>query len=147
MAHVRKTARAALAAQVAGLATTGSSVFASRVYTVAPDALPCLLIYAREEASEIVTQGLPRALLRTTRFAVEAIAAANAALDDTLDQICTEVEVALGTDPTLGGTVRDLVLTETQVSLKGEGEQVYGSARMTFEAVTVTAENDPTTLR
>ena len=48
--HVRKQIRDRLVTLLTGLATTGSRVYKSRVYNLAPTyELPCLLIYTLEE--------------------------------------------------------------------------------------------------
>lgn len=131
MPHIRTNIRNAIKTAVTGLLTTGSRVFVSRVYPLQPGDLPCLMIYTMEDKSKVATRGPGRLILRTVSIAVDAIVSASSAVDDALDDICRQVEVALH-GSTLGGIALDVRLDTTTVGLDGSSEQPFGVARMTW---------------
>ncbi len=106
MAHLRKQIRDNVVTALTGLSTTGSRVYASRVYPMAAAKLPGLCVYAKSEEVETTTTTRPRTQLRTLTLSVEGFAVATSGLDNTLDAISLEVEEA----PVLiiaGASVRD----------------------------------------
>lgn len=131
MAHLRTTIRNAVKTAVTGLASTGSRVFASRVYPLQATDLPCLMIYTIEDKSKVATRGPSRQIHRTVTLAVDALAGSSATMDDTLDEICRQVEVALH-GSTLGGAALDVRLDTTTIGLDGSSDQPLGVARMTW---------------
>jgi hypothetical protein len=100
--HVRKQIRDAVSSAITGLATTGSRVQQSRMYVRKDTDLPCLLV---ETAEERITQGAMGDLEHELTVVVRGFAKANADLDDTLDQIAAEVEIALHAAGALAGLV------------------------------------------
>lgn len=146
MAHLRKQIREAIATALTGLTTTGANVFQSRVYAIDTSTLPCIAVYSNAEVSDIDSVGTPRGLMRTLSVNVEGRCRATADVDDTLDAICKEVEVALGTS-TLSNLVKDLRLASTTIDLSRDAEQPTGLVTMVWIAEYRTSENDPETLR
>ncbi len=143
--HVRKQIRDAVVVQLTGLTTTGAKVFPSRVYSLEAASVPALLVYTNSESASVVSLAPSgRDMGRTLEIVIEAVAKANSGLDDALDTIITEVEIALGDDITLGGLLKDLQLTAIDVSLSGDAQKPTGSARMTWTAEYWTAEGAPT---
>jgi hypothetical protein len=142
--HLRRQIREAVATAVTGLATTGSRVFQSRVYPVQTAELPCLLIATRGEASAPATIHSPREVERTLQLEVVAVAKATADLDDVLDQICKEVEIALAM-PVAGLTAlaKSIALVSSDFELRGEAEKPTGSATLVFEIDYFNLENAP----
>lgn len=145
MAHHRKIIRDAVVTALTGLASTGSNVFATRRYPVAAAQLPALCVYTLSEDSEVDSMGTNRSLLRTLDMIIEAVTQVNDTLDNTLDQLCLEVETALGLDPTLGGRVHDCNLASTRIAIRGDAEAETGSAVMNFSVIYRTRANDPST--
>jgi|TARA_B100002003_G_C14127397_1_gene542254 hypothetical protein len=145
--HIRQTIREAVVTAVTGLTTTGSNVYDSRVVPVETQTLPCLLVYASSETVEVETLGSARSLLRELEVVVEGVAKATSSIEDTLDLIGKEVEVAIGGGPTLSGACDDIHLTGVELLLSGESETPHGTVKMTFAAFYSTPENDPTTSR
>lgn len=142
--HLRRQIREGVGVAVTSLATTGARVFQSRVYPTQTTELPCLLIYTRGETVIAETIHSPRLLQRSVQLEVVAIAKAAADLDDTLDQICKEVEIAL-TDPcpNLASIAKSIVLTSTTFDLQREGEKPTGSATMVYDVEYFNLENAP----
>lgn len=145
MAHVRQLIRENIETTLTGLTTTGSRVFVSRVYPIAADNLPGLAIYSSDESTEYVTTGLPRTQLRTLSINVEAYVRGNSNYDDSLDTICSEVEVALYTDGTRGGYAKDTKITAMDSEFSGDGDQPVARATLRVEVEYATKENDVTT--
>lgn len=143
--HVRRQIRERIATLVTGLTTTGARVYQSRTYALAPATeLPCLLVYTLSESILKRVFCSPGEIERTVTIMVEAIATAGADLDDTLDLMCKEVEAALASDPTLSGLVKDLVLVDTEIQLRGgDSPKPAGAARMRWQGMTATIEGAP----
>ena len=143
MPHVRRQIREAVVAAVTGLATTGSRVFASRVYPLEAADLPCLTVMTLSETSNVIGMSPSVMLERRVAFEVAAHAQALTGLDDALDQICVEVEVALAA-PALAGLTNDgATLTATEFSVDGSSEQPVGRAAMRYDITYYTQENAP----
>lgn len=142
MAHLRKQIRDSIVTAVTNLATTGARVYRTRVYPLASGKLPGLCIYTGSETSEADTLTRPRIKTNRLEVMVEAYASAVTNLDDTLDQICTEVEEALVVDVTRGGKAKDTVITGTEIEFSGDGEKPVGVARMTVLVTYQYREND-----
>ncbi len=146
--HARQQIREAVAGLVAGLTTTGANVFQSRVYNLQESELPGLLVYTTTETdSEPQSIGYPRRMLRVVEVVVEGKAQATANLDDTLDTISEEVEVALGADPALGlAAAIDTVHAGTDIELSGDADQPIGSVTMRFNVAYMVTEDAPGTI-
>ena len=147
MAHFRQQIRERVATTLTGLTTTGSNVFQSRVYPLQDANLPALLIYTKEESSEIITMGSTRALDRELTLSVEAYVKSNANSDDTIDTISDEIESAIGADTTLNNKAKDVFLISTDINYVGEGENPVAVATLNFLVNYCTDEDDPSQLR
>lgn len=134
MAHARKTIRDGVVQLLSNLASTTSHVHATRTQPLEAAQLPALCIYTLEESSELDVL-TPRKMLRQLTLIVEAVAQVNDTLDDTLDQICLEVEQVLVANFTLGGLVKDCRLVSTKIAVRGAGEKDTGSAVMSFDVL------------
>lgn len=142
--HLRRQIREAIATAVTGLATTAARVYQSRVYPLQNAELPGLLVYTESEVSERRTAPAPGLMERRVRVVVRGVTKAVADLDDTLDQICKEVEVALAMPcAALAGIAKSITLLATELELAGEGEKPTGQAALTYEVVYLAAENAP----
>ena len=145
MSHVRQQIREAVATIVTGLTTTGTNVFQSRVYNVQVTELPCLLVYTKDE---IVgpEQGTMIAMQRTLTLTIEGKAKAIADLDDTLDDIAKEVEIAVSADITIGALAHSIFLDSTSIELSGDGDQPIGSVSLNYIVDYMTPFGDPETV-
>jgi hypothetical protein len=144
--HIRKQAREAVATLLTGLTTTGPRVFQSRVYVLNDADLPCLVISTNEEQAEIGAMGFPSMLNRQLNLQVRALAKANSNLDDTLDAMIKEVEIALNASivaNTLNGLVKDITLSSIFIDMNGEAESPMGQAVMSFTVLYKTQANTP----
>ena len=143
--HLHKQIRAALVSKLTGLTTSGSRVYANRLYPMDSANLPGLRLYVDGENAEVVTVHGPAVLERALEVAVEACAVATSGLDDTLDLMSKEVETALAGGITVAG--RTLTPTYTGMSYQDEAaDKPVGVKRMTFSLTFAAAANAPDTL-
>lgn len=140
--HLRRQIREAAAARVTGLGTTASRVFQMRIYPLQAAELPGLLVFTNDETAQRMTLGAPSILERRLELVIEGFAKATSNLDDTLDGIAKEVEVAIAGDHGLGGLAKSTTLRSTAVQMV-EADQPLGMVRLVFEVVYMARENAP----
>ena len=145
MSHVRQQIRDYFESQLTGLSTTGSNVYATRVYPIASPQLPALLIYTQSESIEEYSFSGKRTQNRTLSVIVEGYVRGTSNFDNTLDTICKEVEVAILDAPSLGGLAINTELTSSEADYSGESEQPLGTIRLTFEVQYRTETGQPET--
>lgn len=141
--HLRDQIRAAAAAALTGLATTGARVYVSRAQDMQAANLPGLRLYTTEESAEMLSLGIARIRQRTLTLIVEACVKAASGYDDTVDDIAKEVEIALDASNTLGGLCKWIEPTQFTLELGGEGDKVVAVGRMTFEVRYYAAQGTP----
>lgn len=145
MSHVRKQVRDYFETTLTGLTTTGTKVYASRVYSLAENNLPAIAIYTKSETSAEVSFVGKRVQNRVLDVAVEGYVRTTATFDDVIDTIATEVETALLADTTLGGLAINTELTSTEINFSGESEQPVGTIVLTFAVQYRTETGQPET--
>jgi hypothetical protein len=141
--HVRRQIRERVATTLTGLTTTGSKVFQSRVYPLTANNLPGLLVYTTSESSDPDVMGAQPQLERELNLVIEGYAKTTSNLDDVMDEIAKEIEVAMAADTTINALAEDSFLTDTEIQLTGEGEQPIGMVTMNFTVQYRTANNAP----
>ena len=142
--HVRQQIREAAEARLTGLATTGSRVF-KHSYALQEGKYPALKITTMDETSERIGDDECGAVLRTVELIVEAWAVGLDELEDALDTIAAEVEVAIDGDDTLGGIATDTILQSTTKSVDPSGDRRTGHLTLTYAVRAMTAIGDPHT--
>jgi hypothetical protein len=145
MAHARAQVRNAVT-QILTDANVADTVSKSRVYPIPAKTISIALVYTNSEVISQTTLTYPRKFEREMTLVIECLARDADFLDDRLDRLCEGVEDAIGADNTLGGVVKDCVLTDTQITLDSTGDAPIGSARMQFRVSYRTAENDAGTI-
>lgn len=141
--HVRRQIRERVATTLTGLATTGSKVYQSRVYPLAANNLPGLLVYTTSESSDPDMMGAQPELERELNLVIEGYAKTASNLDDVMDGIAKEVEVAMAADTKINSLAKDSYLTDTEIQLTGEGEQPIGMITMNYTVQYRTENNAP----
>ena len=141
--HLRRQIRERAATTLTGLTTTGSNVFQSRVYPMESAGLPGLCIYTTEETVEMQSMGGTRHVSRDLTLIVEGYATASANVDDTLDQIGKEVEIAMSGDIKLNNLAQDSYLSGVEITLSGDGKTGIGKIAHSYTVVYQNAENAP----
>jgi hypothetical protein len=143
MAHKRTSIRNNVTSTLTGLTTTGSNVFESRIYPNELAKLPLLNIYSNSETSELASIGK---LDRSLEIMVEGFAKATTNVDEALDTIAKEVEVALANDLTRGGHAKETFLTSTEFELENIANQQIGVVKLNFTVRYITTKINPETL-
>lgn len=139
--HAHKQIRDALKTALTGLSLTGSRVYANRTYPLSANELPAIRLYTEaEEAEQSGLLGQWRQ--RSLAVAVEACAKASTTLDDTLDQIGQEIEVALSAGLAVGGTTLYPVYAGMQMDFE-DLDQPVGIKRHRFRLVYTAASSTP----
>ena len=141
--HLRRQIRERAATTLTGLTTTGSNVFQSRVYPMESAGLPGLCIYTTDEAIEIQSMGGTRNVSRDLTLIVEGYATDSANVDDTLDQIGKEIEIAMSGDITFNDLAQDSYLSSVEITLSGDGSTGIGKITHSYTVVYQNAENAP----
>tara|TARA_R100001143_G_C3310163_1_gene109766 strand:+ start:86 stop:532 length:447 start_codon:yes stop_codon:yes gene_type:complete len=141
--HLRRQIRERVATDLTGLLTTGANVFQTRIFNLEKSKLPCLLIYTEEETVEISSMNSPRTVVRNLSLVVEGYASATSNLDNTLDQIGKEVEIAMAEDIDINSLATDSHLSDLSLSYSGEGSKPTGAIRMTYIIQYRNLENSP----
>ena len=141
--HLRRQIRERAATTLTGLTTTGSNVFQSRVYPMESAGLPGLCIYTTDEAIEMQSMGGTRNVSRDLTLIVEGYATDSANVDDTLDQIGKEIEVAMSGDIKLNDLAQDSYLSSVEITLSGDGSTGIGKITHSYTVVYQNAENAP----
>lgn len=138
MSLERKELRAAVVALLKASPQTaaGNRVFANSSTVLDEQELPCILVYPKSESAEDFDS--PRRYKREVDMVIaiavkQALGVSPAALDDVLDDICTQVETKLFADERIGGKASDSRLTGIEFEFNGEGRQTLACARMTFK--------------
>ena len=141
--HLRRQIRERVATMLTGLSTTGSNVFQSHVYPLENADLPALCIYTQDEEIEVGAMGDPRVCHSTMTLIVDGYAQTSSNLDDQLDQIGKEVQVAMAGDTDINNLVIDSYLSSVDISYSGEGTSPIGVIRHNYSVLYRYAENAP----
>lgn len=143
MTHVRTQAREYFVARFAGLPTTGSNVFKSRVFPISEDHVPGVTVFCDNEQSADITKGNGGIVERQCSVFLEAWANGDDA-DDVLDQMSVEFETQIN-DRTLGGLAKDTALVETTFDRDGDNAPGFIGMRMEYRVTYNTHFSEPET--
>ena len=138
MAHVREGIRDAIVTAVTGLTTTGTNVELWRLHPVESDEVPGLSVMvgsSPEVVSDDVENQLGTLEVRDLPVTIEtrvvqATSSSHAAVLDTLDDSCAEVETAMVGTAGIIALTDDVRLISTELSLDGSGERPVALAVM-----------------
>lgn len=136
MTHQRTTIRQQMQTLLSGQTPAGTKVYPSRRIRVRAETLPVIMIYTAEESSEEY-QAAPRQLRHTLTLSVEVAvnAAADDAVDETLDDFAETIQNLVAADDTLNAAVSDIILSRSSSQIIEDGEQPIGALRMDFTAI------------
>ena len=139
--HIRQQLREAVATAVTGLTTTGSRVFQSRAYPLQISDVPCLVVTTDGDSIEQETVHHPYMQARQVQLRIEGYAIGTTNLDDTLDWICKEVEIAV--DNATLSMVDDIGFAGTQLDTSVVGQQPVGKLTLIYRITVRTMSNSP----
>lgn len=143
--HLHKQIRGAVVSKLTGLTTSGSRVYANRLAPLTDSTSPSLLITLDEEQAEPLTIHAPMAQERRLALSVALVAKASTALDDTLDLMSKEVEIALAAGVTVGS--RTLEVVYAGMSFEDElADRPVGIKRLRFTITYSAMSNAPDVL-
>jgi hypothetical protein len=146
-AHARKQIRDAVVAMLQDVVTTERRVYPSRLYSLEESELPSLSVFTvdagNEEVVRKVTIGNPAKFHRECPLIIEGHALVGDDVDDLLDQIALEVEVAMSAPLTIGMRTLPAQLRTTSKELIGDTDSQVGIVRLVYLVSYVTAENTP----
>lgn len=134
--HVRQQIRNAVATRLTGLATTGANVYIKPMWVRSNGELPALEIMTGEDTVDVDMTHLTSAgaaYYRRLEVIVEAMAKVGGDVQDTLDTIAKEAEIALYADEKLGGLTKSIERVDAEQELSTEGEKKIGRLVMVFE--------------
>lgn len=137
--HVRQQIREAVATAVTGLTTTSTRVFQSRLYPLQTTDLPCLVVTTDGDRREYLTENSPAQVEVEVIVRIDGYAQATSNLDDTLDTISKEVEIAIA-----GASISDFVeCAGTQLDESAVGNQPVGKVSIAYRIKTYILSNAP----
>ncbi len=142
--HVRKQLREAIESRLTNLTTTTSNVFGYRIHPLAVTRLPALVITT--PGDDAVPLGITEPVIveRDLQVLVQGICGGTAALDDTLDTIAKEVEIALSTGLTVSS--RDYLLYYRGMETSfDDGDKQIGVISMRYAVKLFNVANTPDT--
>lgn len=146
MSHIRQQIREAIELKLTGLTTTEDRVYKNRVNPLDKANLPCLVITSvRDVSLGPISHDVPRTIQHDASINITAYVKALDNLDDALDDICEQVEIAMSTDRKLSGLVFSVDLQATDINFNSDGDQPHGIAQLEYSVRYHVKENDPST--
>ena len=99
------------------------------------DDLPSLCIYTQDEEIEVGATGDPKFCHSTMILIADGYAQTSSNLDDQLEQIGIEVQVAMAGDIDINNLVKDSYLSSVDISYSGEGTSPIGIIRHNYSVL------------
>lgn len=144
--HARTQIRNAVTNLLIDNTLVGSNVFESRIQPISNAKLPAILVYTKQENIGDHSISYPRTQHRQISLNVEVYVKAKNNIDKDLDSLCLEVEKILSADLKLGGLVKDIVLSSTDIQFSDEGEKPIAVAVLGYSILYSVKENNPDTI-
>lgn len=143
VAHPRKLIRDAVVAALTGATAAGTRVKGTRVEPQRNTQLPAIGVYTLSEEVDAQSAGTaPRELTRDLKLEVAGWVADSSALpvDDAMDALAEQIEVAMDADRYFGDTAANSILQSTEMSVLEENaaDPLIGIVKLTY---TVTYRN------
>ena len=150
--HLRKQIRDRIATNLTGLANTGLNVFPTRFYPLETDQLPALLVFTTEEENDLDGQSTSSAGIGNTRFLTLVIGvhvreSDGDLIDDSLDAISYDVEVAMANDRGINNLALDSYYVGMESELFNDGDQPIAVMTMTYTIEYSVTTSTPDTVR
>jgi hypothetical protein len=146
MSHARSQIRAAIAQMLTGLELTEGRVFPSRIFSLDESQLPSISVFTTEEAVTRISLNKPPRVHRDVTVVIEGHAMVDESVDETLDELASQIEQAMSVEIQASGVVIPASFKSTVTEFSDEGEQQIGVVRLTYVASYSTLETTPQTL-
>ena len=143
--HAHKQIRTAIVTALTNLTTTATRVYANRLRPMADADVPGLRIFLDDENAEVIDMQAAYTQERTVTLVVEACVKATTALDDTLDLISKEVEVALSGTVAVGSATISPIYTGMSFSDE-QSDKPVGVKALRFSITYCAQSNAPDVL-
>jgi hypothetical protein len=124
--------------------TIGDKIYESKVYPI--DNTPAIVVYTPNEQVLEHSISYPRNQTRQLTLIIEAYAKANSNIDSTVDSLALEIEETLAADHTLGGMIKDIVLSSSETIFSGDGDKPIAVATLIYHLTYRVKENSPNKL-
>lgn len=145
--HLHRQIREAVKTLLTGLTTTGSKVYPNRLHPLTDANLPGLRIFMDDE--EVIDSGLDKTQTRKPSLIVECCAKVVTDLDDTLDLMSKEVEVAMSGGITISTAGGNFWMDAEYAGMQFDdamAEKPAGVKRLRFFITYTVASNAPDVL-
>lgn len=142
--HARTSIRQAFIARLCGATVAEARVYDSRIYSLAKQALPAIIVFSDHEDVVTDTISFPRSQSRTLRLTVQCYTKNNNAVTTEIDALTLQVEQLIMADSRIGGLVLDCKLESIAISFNNEGEKPVSVASLIFVVSYRARENNPT---
>jgi len=140
--HVRQQLREAIATALTGLTTTGSRVFQSRTYALETTDLPAIRIGTLAESAQPLLIHAS-SYERLIEVSIEGVATELSDLDDKLDLIAKEIEIALSGGVSISTKLIQLQYQGTDIEFDSEAEKPRGQITLRYVASVWTSAAAP----
>lgn len=142
MAHARTQIRNAVKSLLSGISEFNGHVFSNRFSNLQISELPSANVFCLQESNAPGDiHGL--SIERTLQLGISIKHAVTDNIDAVLDELAELVEVALDSQPTLGGLVRGLQLTATQIQINEDNAEAVGEALLQYQIIYFTQADNP----
>ena len=134
MPHPRQQIREAVVAALTGATAAGSRVYPTRWIANRRSEMPVISVSITDEPVDDNGDSAPREYFRRPSILVEAFVGevAGTDVDDTVDDLATEIETAMDVDRFFGGVLSDSRLETTTINVDTEGDRLTGRLAITY---------------
>ena len=144
MAHYREQIRKAVITAVTGLTTTSTRVKSGPVYNLADNTDPTLAVWTRLSVPDYERGQLQQAPLWMVEVTIEGYVKIHDDLQDTLDDIASEVETAIYSNSALLALCNNYIaMGEQSIEIDLDGDKPLGKIEMIFNVYYHAAEGSP----
>ena len=144
MAHYREQIRKATIIAVTGLTTTSTRVESGPVYNLTDTMSPTLAVWARRSTPDYEAGQMQCAPQWAIEIVIDGYVKAFTDLQDTLDDIASEVETAIYANSALLALCNNYIaMGEQTIEFDLEGDKPLGKIEMIFNAFYHAAEGSP----
>jgi len=152
MAHGRKLIRHAVVTRLTNATAAGNRVSATRMDPHRKSDLPAISVYTlREPTDPGSSSTAPRELTRDVKVEIAGWVVHSDALplDDAMDDLAEQIEMAMDADPFLGGAAGDSFLESTEMQVRepdGASDPLIGIITLTYSVTYRTIPSAPANL-
>jgi hypothetical protein len=146
MPHPRQLIRDAVVTALTGSTAAGSRVYATKWIATRRSEMPEITVSITDEPVDDIGDSAPREYFRRPSIIVEAFVGAVgvADIDNTVDDLASEIEAAMDVDRYFGGVLSDSRLSGTEIDVDTEGDRLTARLTLTYVGLYFTYPDAPT---